>query len=144
MHPTHMGHRARVTLGMLPGICLGVESHTAAPCRAGAGKCPISTGVAGICASPQLSCWGRCPGQHREHPPQDKHRGRGASPAAPLPLWGVAQHRNNYLHFGSHVEFCLSPHGEEGDEDLVLGQDPDPHAVVQRDENGAQGDLGFW
>lgn len=81
MHSAHMDHssspcgRARVTLGdvarELPGS--GV-SHCGPFQRAVAGKCPISIGVAGIHAPPCLALWGRSMGQHREHPPQDKHR----------------------------------------------------------------------
>lgn len=49
-----------------------------------------------------------------------------------------------YLHSGSHVEFRLLAHGEEGHGDLVLAQDPDPHVPVQGEEGGAQRDLGSW
>lgn len=43
-----------------------------------------------------------------------------------------------YLHFCSHVEFCLLSHGKEGNCDLILAHDPDPHVQVQGEEDGAQ------
>ena len=88
-------------------------------------------------------------GQHGERPPYDERASpwMGASVAAPLLLWGAALcgaacALQKYLHFGSHVEFCLLPHGKEGNGDLVLAQDPDPHVPVQGDEDGAQRDVG--
>lgn len=87
-------------------------------------------------------------GQHGEHPQWDERSSlqTGAFPAALLLLWGAALWGascafENYLHFGSHFEFCLLPHSEEGNGDLVLAQDPDPHMLIQGDEDGSQWDV---
>lgn len=71
--------------------------------------------------------WGRTMGQHREYPLWDECASlwMGASLGAALLLWGAAFCGaacvlEKYLHFSSHAEFCLLPHGEEGNSDLVL------------------------
>lgn len=92
---------------------------------------------------------GRTMGQHRENPLWNKHASpwMGASLAALLLQWkvtlcGATCALEKYLHFGSHVEFCLLPHGKEGNSDLILAQDPDPHMPVEGDEDGFQRDIG--
>lgn len=90
-------------------------------------------------------------GQHREHPLWDERASpwMGASLAVLLLLWsatlcGAISVLEKYLHFDSHVEFCLSPHCKEGNSDLILAQDPDPDVPVEGDEDGSQWDMGSW